>query len=126
MVMMGHIGLPDAKTTPGTLNPKAYAAVRETLDFDGVITTDALNMKAVPQNLKGGESVKAIAAGADVALMPPDLGAAQKAIVAAMGDGTLKKKDLVEKSECVVAQQLATAAAQQSVKAGEKSDSRFG
>lgn len=126
MVMMGHIGLPDAKTTPGTLNPKAYAAVRETLDFDGVITTDALNMKAVPQNLKGGESVKAIAAGADVALMPPDSGAAQKAIVAAMGDGTLKKKDLVEKSERVVAQQLATAAAQQSVKAGEKSDSGSG
>ena len=119
MVMMGHIGLPDAKTTPATLNKKAYSALRETLDYDGVITTDALNMKAVPQNLKGGETVKALAAGADIALMPPDSAAAQKAIVTAMGDGTLKKKDLVEKSERVVAAQLATAEAQKSVRAGD-------
>ena len=119
MVMMGHIGLPDAKTTPATLNEKAYAALRETLDYDGVITTDALNMKAVPQNLGGGETVEALAAGADIALMPPDSGAAQKAIVKAMGDGTLEKKDLVEKSERVVAAQLATAEAQKSVQAGD-------
>lgn len=119
MVMMGHIGLPDAKSTPATLNKKAYSALRETLDYDGVITTDALNMKAVPQNLKGGETVKALAAGADIALMPPDSAAAQKAIVKAMGDGTLTKKDLVEKSERVVAAQLATAEAQKSVQAGD-------
>lgn len=119
MVMMGHIGLPDAKTTPATLNKRAYSALRETLDYDGVITTDALNMKAVPQNLKGGETVKALAAGADIALMPPDSGAAQKAIVKAMGGGTLEKKDLVEKSERVVAAQLATAEAQKSVQAGD-------
>jgi beta-N-acetylhexosaminidase len=119
MVMMGHIGLPDAKTTPATLNEKAYSALRDTLDYDGVITTDALNMKAVPQNLKGGETVKALAAGADIALMPPDSAAAQKAIVKAMGDGTLEKKDLVEKSERVVAAQLATAEAQKSVQAGD-------
>ena len=119
MVMMGHIGLPDAKTTPATLNEKAYSALRETLDYDGVITTDALNMKAVPQNLGGGETVEALAAGADIALMPPDSGAAQKAIVKAMGDGTLEKKDLVEKSERVVAAQLATAEAQKSVQAGD-------
>ncbi|GAA1516329.1 glycoside hydrolase family 3 N-terminal domain-containing protein [Brevibacterium permense] len=119
MVMMGHIGLPDAKTTPATLNKKAYSALRDILDYDGVITTDALNMKAVPQNLKGGETVKALAAGADIALMPPDSAAAQKAIVKAMGDGTLEKKDLVEKSERVVAAQLATAEAQKSAQAGD-------
>ncbi|RAC17251.1 glycoside hydrolase family 3 protein, partial [Burkholderia multivorans] len=44
MVMMGHIGLPDAKTTPASLNPKAYTALRENLGFDGVVVTDALNM----------------------------------------------------------------------------------
>ncbi|RAF02026.1 glycosyl hydrolase, partial [Burkholderia multivorans] len=47
MVMMGHIGLPDAKTTPASLNPKAYTALRENLGFDGVVVTDALNMEAV-------------------------------------------------------------------------------
>ncbi|MGO2037816.1 MAG: glycoside hydrolase family 3 N-terminal domain-containing protein [Brevibacterium sp.] len=117
MVMMGHIGLPDAKTTPATLNKKAYAALRDKLDFDGVIVTDALNMEAVDQNLSGGETVKALAAGADLALMPPDAAAAQKAVVTALGDGTLKKDDLVAKAERVVAMQLATAEVQKS--AGE-------
>ncbi|WP_413334020.1 glycoside hydrolase family 3 N-terminal domain-containing protein [Brevibacterium sp. GP-SGM9] len=115
MVMMGHIGLPDAKTTPATLNKKAYAALRDKLDFDGVIVTDALNMEAVDQNLSGGETVKALAAGADLALMPPDSAAAQKAVVSALGDGTLKKDDLVAKAERVVAMQLATAEVQKSV-----------
>ncbi|MCD1285662.1 MULTISPECIES: glycoside hydrolase family 3 N-terminal domain-containing protein [unclassified Brevibacterium] len=121
MVMMGHIGLPDAKTTPATLNKKAYAALRDKLDFDGVIVTDALNMEAVDQNLSGGETVKALAAGADLALMPPDSAAAQKAVVSALGDGTLKKDDLVAKAERVVAMQLATAEVQKS--AGETGDS---
>ncbi|WP_453985632.1 glycoside hydrolase family 3 N-terminal domain-containing protein [Brevibacterium casei] len=123
MVMMGHIGLPDAKTTPASLNEKAYSALREKLDFDGVIVTDALNMKAVTQSAKGSETVAALAAGADLALMPPDAAAAQQAVVAALGDGTLKKDDLVEKSRRVVAMQLATAAKQkQSGSTGESAD----
>lgn len=117
MVMMGHIGLPDAKTTPATLNRKAYQALRDKLDFDGVIVTDALNMEAVDQNLSGGETVKALAAGADLALMPPDAAAAQKAVVTALGDGTLPKNDLVAKAERVIAMQLATAEVQK--RAGE-------
>src|SRR5699024_11721491 len=65
-----------------------------------------------------------LAAGADIALMPPDSSAAQKAIVAAMGDGTLEKDDLVEKSERVVAMQLATADAQKAVQSdGESGNS---
>lgn len=112
MVMMGHIGLPDAKTTPASLNPKAYTALRDTLGFDGVVVTDALNMEAVTQSAKGDATVTALAAGADLALMPPDAAAAQDAVVAALGDGTLKRDDLVEKSRRVVAMQLATKTAQ--------------
>ncbi|MFE2654774.1 glycoside hydrolase family 3 N-terminal domain-containing protein [Brevibacterium sp. NPDC059310] len=115
LVMMGHIGLPDAKTTPASLNPDAYAAMRDKLGFDGVAITDALNMEAVPQNENGGETVTALKAGADLALMPPDAAAAQKAIVAALGDGTLAKDDLVEKSRRVVAMQLATAETQKGI-----------
>lgn len=115
MVMMGHIGLPDAKTTPATLNKKAYKSLRDTLDFDGVIITDALNMKAVSQDLSGGETVKALSAGADLALMPPDSAAAQQAVVKAMKDGDLKKADLQKKAERVVAMQLATAETQKAI-----------
>ena len=123
MVMMGHIGLPDAKTTPATLNKKAYTALRDTLDFDGVIITDALNMEAVDQNQQGGETVKALAAGADLALMPPDAAAAQQAVVKAMGDGTLKKKNLVKKAERVVAMQLSTAEKQKAMTSSSESES---
>lgn len=115
MVMMGHIGLPDAKTTPATLNEKAYQLLRDMLDFDGVIITDALNMKAVDQSQSGKETVKALSAGADLALMPPDSAAAQKAVAKAMKDGDLKKSDLQEKAQRVVAMQLATAETQKAM-----------
>ncbi|MCI4011085.1 glycoside hydrolase family 3 N-terminal domain-containing protein [Brevibacterium sp. ZH18] len=123
MVMMGHIGLPDAKTTPATLNPKAYTALRTKLDYDGVIITDALNMEAVNQNLRGGETVKALQAGADLALMPPDSAAGQQAVVKAMKDGDLKKSDLKKKARRVVAMQLATADVQKGLADAESSGS---
>ncbi|GAA1562873.1 glycoside hydrolase family 3 N-terminal domain-containing protein [Brevibacterium picturae] len=118
MVMMGHIGLPDAKTTPSTLNKDAYKALRDTLDFDGVIITDALNMKAVDQNQSGGETVGALSAGADIAVMPPDSAAAQQAVVKAMKNGDLKKDALQKKAERVVAMQLATAETQKTIAGG--------
>ncbi|GAA1850682.1 glycoside hydrolase family 3 N-terminal domain-containing protein [Brevibacterium marinum] len=123
MVMMGHIGLPEAETTPATLNGKAYEALRDTLDFDGVIITDALNMEAVDQSQDGGETVKALAAGADLALMPPDSAAAQRAVVAAMDSGELERPDLEEKAQRVVAMQLATAQKQKTMgSAGDSED----
>src|SRR5699024_9710737 len=92
--------------------------------FAGVITTDALNMKALPQTLEGGETVKAHAAGADIALMRPDSSAAQKPIVAAMGDGRLEEDDVVDEYERDVARQQATAAAQKAVQSdGESGNS---
>lgn len=122
MVMMGHIGLPDAKTTPATLNEKAYESLRSTLDFDGVIITDALNMKAVDQNQNGAETVRALDAGADLVLMPPDAAAAQKEVVKAMKDGDLKKDELKEKAQRVVAMQLATAETQETITDAGDSD----
>ena len=121
MLMMGHIGLPDAKTTPATLNETAYQALRERLDFDGVIITDALNMKAVDQNKRGAETVEALDAGADLALMPPDSAAAQQAVVKAMASGDLKKDDLKKKAQRVVAMQLATAETQKAITDAEAS-----
>ena len=42
-------------------------------------------MKAVDQNESGKETVKALSAGADLALMPPDSAAAQQAVVHSFG-----------------------------------------
>lgn len=105
-VMMGHIGLPGAEEVPATLNPEAYEALRDTLDYDGLVVTDALNMGAITPETPGDETVDAIAAGADLALMPPDTEAAVSALGAALESGELPRDRLVEAAERVVAARL--------------------
>ncbi len=105
-MMVGHIALPDDEKLPASLNPKAYQALRNDIGFDGLIVTDALNMGAVTAGSPGQETVKALAAGADLALLPPDSAAAAEAVGTALGDGTLKREDLEESATRVVAAQL--------------------
>lgn len=105
-MMVGHIALPGDETLPASLNPKAYQALREDVGFEGLIVTDALNMGAVTAGSPGQETVKALAAGADLALLPPDSAAAAEAVRTALGDETLKRADLEESATRVVAAQL--------------------
>ncbi|MFB9775468.1 glycoside hydrolase family 3 N-terminal domain-containing protein [Brevibacterium otitidis] len=105
-MMAGHIALPEDKKLPASLNPKAYQALREDVGFEGLIVTDALNMGAVKAGKPGQETVKALAAGADLALLPPDSAAAAEAVRTALGDGTLKREDLEASATRVVAAQL--------------------
>ncbi|MCT1829629.1 glycoside hydrolase family 3 N-terminal domain-containing protein [Brevibacterium luteolum] len=105
-MMVGHIALPGDETLPASLNPKAYQALREDVGFEGLIVTDALNMGAVTAGSPGQETVKALAAGADLALLPSDSAAAAEAVRTALGDGTLKRADLEESATRVVAAQL--------------------
>lgn len=105
-MMIGHIALPGDETLPASLNPKAYQALREDVGFEGLIVTDALNMGAVTVGSPGQETVRALAAGADLALLPPDSAAAAEAVRTALEDGTLKREDLKESATRVVAAQL--------------------
>lgn len=106
MVMMGHIGLPDSEDTPASVDPDAYAELREVLDYDGVVVTDAMNMGAVPTGARGSESVAAIRAGADLVLLPPDAQASVGALREALDSGDLDRERLVEAAERVLAMQL--------------------
>ena len=105
MTLVGHIGLPGAEDVPATLNPDVYEALREDVGFEGVAVTDALNMGAVTE-APGQETVKAIAAGADLALMPPDSGDAVEALGQALESGDLPRERLEEAATRVVAMQL--------------------
>lgn len=105
MVLVGHIGLPGVEDVPATFNPDVYDALREDVGFDGVAITDALNMGAVTEE-PGQETVKAIAAGADLALMPPDSGEAVAALEQALESGDLPRERVVEAATRVVAMQL--------------------
>src|SRR5690606_31237273 len=69
MVMTAHVLMPqlgDAEA-PATLSPHLTTGVlREELGYDGVVTTDALNMEGVRQTHDDGEvAVRAVLAGAD-------------------------------------------------------------
>jgi len=96
-VMMGHIAVAEWGGGPSTLNPKAYEYLRGALGFTGVAVTDALNMRAVTDRYPAGEAgVVALAAGADLLLLPRDPAGARDAIVAAVDSGALSRDRLDE------------------------------
>lgn len=89
-VMMSHIAVQSWEPgVPASLSPSAYAALRDTTGFEGVTVTDALNMGAVSGTAGTGQAaVRALAAGADLLLMPADTRAAVDAVAAAIRSGS--------------------------------------
>jgi beta-N-acetylhexosaminidase len=77
-VMLGHLLLVDFPTSypslPASLNPYWINDIlKKKLGYNGLIITDALNMRAVAaQYDSGDEAVAAFTAGADILLMPED------------------------------------------------------
>ena len=71
--------------------------LRNQMDFDGLIFTDALNMKGATQLLKGSACVNALLAGNDVLLMPENIGDEIAAIKAAVARGIIKQSVIDER-----------------------------
>lgn len=91
-VMTGHLGVPglgEEPNVPATLSRRILTGVlREQLGFQGLIVTDALEMGGVKNAFPPGEvAVRALLAGADVLLMPPDPLLARAAVVEAVQQG---------------------------------------
>jgi beta-N-acetylhexosaminidase len=91
-VMTAHIALPGVTETPelpATLSPNVVTGLlRGELGFDGLVFTDAMNMSAIDQLFGSGEAAtRAVEAGADFVLMPPDPGVAIGAVVDAVLSG---------------------------------------
>ncbi|WP_307433155.1 glycoside hydrolase family 3 protein [Pseudarthrobacter defluvii] len=102
IVMTGHIAVPALEPgVPSSLSAPSYAALRG-LGFKGVAVTDALNMGAVDKQYPAGAAaVKALAAGADLLLMPSDVAQAHASIVQALASGTLPAARLNEAAQRV-------------------------
>ncbi len=92
-IMTAHIVVPavDASGLPATLSSAALTGLlRDELGFDGVIVTDSLRMQGVRTMFTDAEvAVRALQAGADQLLDPPDLPAAYAAVLDAVRDGAL-------------------------------------
>ncbi len=95
-IMTAHITVPEltGDRTPATLAPAVMTdLLRGEMGFDGLIVTDAMDMAAVDRTFGRGEAaVRAVEAGADVILMPPDLAAAKSGIIAAVRSGRLDEE----------------------------------
>jgi beta-N-acetylhexosaminidase len=99
-VMTAHVALPalTGDDLPATLSPKVTTdLLRRGLKFDGLVVTDSLGMGAITKGFPGGEaSVRAILAGADVALTPPELKASLDALEEAVGGNRLTRERVDE------------------------------
>jgi beta-N-acetylhexosaminidase len=66
-VMTAHVVFPAYDAAPATLSPVLLGLLREEMGFEGVVITDALDMKAISASLGHAEgAVRSLAAGADL------------------------------------------------------------
>lgn len=106
-VMVAHVAVPaaepDAAVRPASLSAGVYGLLRGQVGFDGVAITDSLGMGAVRAG--GDPGVRALAAGADLLLMPADTSATHAAVMAALAAGTLPRPRVAQAATRVVALQ---------------------
>lgn len=101
-VMSAHLQIPAWDLDyPATLSHRILTqGLRQTLQFEGLIVTDALVMGAIANRYGTEEaSVLAIEAGADILLMPPDPQKAIQAVCQAVQSGRIPLKRIQESVE---------------------------
>ena len=99
-VMTGHISTPNIT---GNNEPALFSRyllrdiLRNTLGFDGIIITDALNMGAVIKYYNPAQTaVKSVLAGVDILLMPANLEQAYNGILRAVESGEITEARIDE------------------------------
>ncbi|WP_134702588.1 glycoside hydrolase family 3 protein [Ammoniphilus sp. YIM 78166] len=110
-IMTGHVTFPYLESTkvksqldgtdisiPATLSPVMLTKIlREQMKFQGVITTDAMNMKAIADHFGPVDAaIRAVKAGADIVLMPVGLAEVAEGIFQAVMDGEILEERLDE------------------------------
>lgn len=106
-MMVAHLFVPALDSTPNLPSSLSYKIItqllRQEMGFDGLIFTDAMNMKGLSANYgKGVADVKALQAGVDVLLMPGDMVLGLQKIKEALLSGELKQEDLDTKCRRVL------------------------
>lgn len=100
MVMVGHIAVPEVSgdNTPASLSGAVITdLLRKKLGYEGIVITDALNMKAVSRQYTSAQAaVMTLQAGADMILMPESFQEAYEGVLAAVADGTLSEDRITQ------------------------------
>ncbi|MFC3041538.1 glycoside hydrolase family 3 N-terminal domain-containing protein [Virgibacillus xinjiangensis] len=110
-IMTAHVTFPNIDDTkvvsqkdgseislPATLSHKVLTGLmREEMGFDGVIITDALNMRAISDHFGSVDAVKrAVKAGTDIILMPVGLEEVADGLREAVEDGEISEQRIEE------------------------------
>ncbi|WP_431911423.1 glycoside hydrolase family 3 protein [Micromonospora carbonacea] len=97
-VMSAHLDVTAVDPgTPATFSHKLLTGVlRGQLGFKGVVITDGMNMAPAKRWSPGEAAVRALKAGNDLILMPPNVTQAYDGLLAALRDGSLPRARLVE------------------------------
>lgn len=91
-------------TMPTTLSPVVNRILRNDLQFDGLIVTDAMSMSGLTLYFTQEEaSVRALEAGADLLLKPADTDAAFRGVRDAVKSGRLTEQRIEESARKVLA-----------------------
>ncbi|WP_136465463.1 glycoside hydrolase family 3 N-terminal domain-containing protein [Flagellimonas onchidii] len=98
-VMVAHLDVPNLEIReglPSTLSEQIISGIlKEEMGFEGLIFTDALNMKAVSQFAPEGEvELEAFKAGNDMLLMPDNVLKAKEKLVDAYNNGVISETRL--------------------------------
>jgi beta-N-acetylhexosaminidase len=105
-VMPGHLSVPalDATGVPATVSrPVVTGYLREKLRFGGLVATDGMDMDGLTKLYPAGEaSVRALEAGANVLVIPPDPEASLQAIEQAVREGRLSEQQIEDSARRVL------------------------
>jgi beta-N-acetylhexosaminidase len=101
VIMTAHLNVPALDPTPGlpaTLSPLIITdLLRKQMGFRGLIVTDAMGMGGITNTYSPGEAaLKAVQAGVDMVLLPPDPPAAVDALVKAVSSGVIPRSRIDE------------------------------
>ena len=98
LVMSGHLDVQAIDPgVPATFSRKVLTDVlRGQFGFTGVLVTDGMNMAPAQRYPAGEAAVRALNAGNDLILMPPNVTEAYDGLLAALRDGSLPRERLVE------------------------------
>ncbi len=100
-MMIAHLNVPALDTAmnrPTTLSRYTVSTLlRDELKFEGLIFTDALEMKGVTKHFEAGEvEAEALLAGNDVLVLPEDMGAAFREIKRYIAEGRIAQAEVDE------------------------------
>lgn len=107
-VMMAHLAIPvldTAKNVPSTLSkPIVTGVLRDQLKFNGLIYSDAMNMKGLTKYFPNGlGDAKGLEAGMDVLEFSPNVPAAIAEIKKAVAEGRISQADIDARVKKVLA-----------------------